>query len=137
MTNTAAIVTTPRIPAHPVTSAWDHGSRSSGGVRRPRSHWVSSTQRRRVAMTVPRTAAHAVSIRPTETEPSSPLTMRVAWRPMSRNTACSSRNATVDQVTRSVRRDPEVCTIGALCPMTSPATTTAMTPEACSSSARR
>ena len=41
----------------------------------------------------------------------------------------------VRQFIRSAIRDCAVCRIGALCPSSRPATTTAITPEACTSSA--
>ena len=137
MMNTAAIVTTPRIPAQPVMIACDHGSRSCGAWRRPRSHWVSSTQAMRVRITAASTPAHASTTRDQGTVPSRPVMMETTCMPISRKTACSSRNATVDQVTRSVIRDPEVWTTGSLCPMSRPATTTEITPEAWISSAAR
>ena len=54
---------------------------------------------------------------------------------MSRNTVFSRTNATVRHVMRSVIRDCAVWMIGALWPSSRPATTTEMTPEACTSSA--
>ena len=58
-----------------------------------------------------------------------------ACRPISRNTELSSRNAMLRQFIRSAIRDCAVCRIGDLCPSSSPATTTLITPEAWISSA--
>ena len=49
-------------------------------------------------------------------------------------TVFSRKNAIVRQFIRSAMRDWAVCRIGALCPSSSPATTTLTTPEECSSS---
>ena len=49
----------------------------------------------------------------------------------------SRTHETVRQIVRSARRDCAVWMIGALCPSSRPATTTATTPEAWSSSASR
>ena len=54
---------------------------------------------------------------------------------MSRKTVFSRTKATVRHVIRSVIRDWAVWMIGALWPSSRPATTTEMTPEACTSSA--
>ena len=66
-----------------------------------------------------------------------PSRIQRAWRPMSRKTVFSSRNAMVRQLMRSAIRDWAVWMTGALCPSSRPVTTTEMTPEECSSSARR
>ena len=58
-----------------------------------------------------------------------------AWRPISRKTELSSRNAMLRQVSRSAIRDCAVCRIGDLCASNMPATTTLTTPEAWISSA--
>ena len=77
-------------------------------------------------------AAQMPMIRPHESSPSpAPSTMARAWRPISRNTVFSRTNAIVRQLSRSAIRDCAVCRIGALWPSSSPATTTAITPEAC------
>ena len=60
-----------------------------------------------------------------------------AWRPISRKTVFSRTKAIVRQFIRSAIRDCAVCRIGALWPSSRPATTTAITPEACISSATR
>ena len=49
----------------------------------------------------------------------------------------SSRNWIVLQLIRSVSREVALCTRGDLCPSSSPQATTAMTPDACASSAGR
>ncbi|MPM95549.1 hypothetical protein SDC9_142704 [bioreactor metagenome] len=62
----------------------------------------------------------------------------ISWvcRPISRNTAFSSRNCRVCQLIRAERRASAVCSRWARCPSTIPATTTASTPEPCRSSVR-
>ena len=56
-------------------------------------------------------------------------------RPISRNTAFSSRNAIVRQLVFSAMREAAVCSFGDLWPSNSPVTTTASTPDACIASA--
>ena len=55
--------------------------------------------------------------------------------PMSRKTVFSSRNWIVSQLIRSFSLEVASWMTGALCPRISPVVTTAITPEACSSSA--
>ena len=66
-----------------------------------------------------------------------PSRIQRACSPISRKTVFSSRKAMVRQLMRSAIRDCAVWMIGALWPSSRPATTTAMTPEEWSSSARR
>ena len=95
-----------------------------------------NTQTIRSTITPTSTAAQISSTRPTGSSPASTSAMiQRACRPISRNTVLSSRNAMLDQLVRSAIRDCAVCRIGALCPSSSPATTTAITPLAWISSA--
>ena len=83
-------------------------------------------------------ARHTVTIRASESVLSArSWSSHWACRPMRANTVFSSRNAIVRQLIRSAIRDWAVWRIGALCPSRMPATTTATTPEECTSSAIR
>ena len=64
-----------------------------------------------------------------------PSRMLRTCSPISRNTLFSSRNWMVSQLIRSFSRDVASWMIGALCPRIRPVVTTAITPDACSSSA--
>ena len=87
-------------------------------------------------MTATSDSPHTNAIRPPESVLSPTSSMSIAaWRPISRNTAFSSTKAMVRQLIRSAIRDWAVCRTGALWPSSSPATTTAITPEASISSA--
>lgn len=70
-------------------------------------------------------------------ESATPRSSTGSCSPINRKTEFSSRNATVRQFVASATRDCAVCTFGAFCASTRPATTVASTPEACASSAGR
>ena len=87
-------------------------------------------------MTAPSVAAHSATIRPMPRSLSTaPSMIHQACRPMSRKTVFSRTNEIIRQLSRSAIRDCAVCRTGALWPSSSPATTTAITPEAWTSSA--
>ena len=139
MTNAAASVTTPRIPAHEVTAAVFHDG--TGRLVSPRVGARRTSRKAKIQIGRSRTvaaiaAAHTPTIRPRESV-LSPTSAKIhrACRPISRNTVFSSRNEIVRQLSRSEIRDEAVCSTGALCPSSRPATTTASTPEAWISSA--
>ncbi len=137
----AARVTTPRIPAHEMAIGTCHGgfgsARPTRGIIRGR-YVAGNTQTNRARITAARTTAQTATSRASDSEPARALaTTCFTCRPMSRKTAFSSRNCTVDQLIRSDSRDEADCSVGALCPRTMPVTTTASTPEACASSAGR
>ena len=69
--------------------------------------------------------------------PATRSTMAWACRPMSRKTAFSRTNWIVAQLRRSAMRDWAVWKYIDLCPSSTPAVTTASTPDACTSSAGR
>ena len=90
----------------------------------------------RSTITPTSTAAQMTSTCPSDSSPpTTPAMIQRACSPISRNTVLSSRNAMLDQFIRSAIRDCAVCRMGALCPSSSPATTTAITPLAWNSSA--
>ena len=90
----------------------------------------------RSTITATRVEPQTTATMPAVTSPPNASRMIVrACRPISRNTELSSRNAMLRQVSRSAIRDCAVCRTGDLCPSSSPATTTLITPEAWISSA--
>ncbi len=134
----AARVTTPRMPAQPTIAAsrqvdspsgWRVGSMASS-ARTGKTHTRrSSTTARNVARQI-----HATRPGPSPLSAAS-VRIRLACSPISKKTAFSSRKEMVRQFSRSAIRDEAVCSTGARCPSSRPATTTARTPEPCSSSA--
>jgi hypothetical protein len=89
----------------------------------------------RSTTTATRVSAQTATIRPDPTVLRlTSSRIQLAWRPISRKTVFSRKKAMVRQFIRSAIRDWAVCTTGALCPSSSPATTTETTPEECSSS---
>lgn len=123
----AASVTTPRMPAHPTTIAPE----SDGESARPRVRAnVARTASRRTTTTVPRVATHVATMtgQPRSDSEAAAQTDR-ACNPMSRNTEFSSRNWIVRHVMRPATLSPGPCSTWLRCPRTSPATTTASTPE--------
>ncbi len=136
MMNAAARVTTPRMPAHPTRKALGAQPAaprlevSSSGTR------SAKIQISRIPITVTRTEAHTSAIHPSgRSEASTSAMIQFVCSPISRKTAFSSRNEMAPQVVRSAMRDGAVWIRGALCPSSRPATTTAMTPDACTDSA--
>lgn len=135
MMNAAANVTTPRMPAQPTRKAPAPPPAflprvSVSGAR------MTNTHSSRTPITVTRTAPQMRAIQPSgRSELSTSWTIQFVCSPISRKTAFSSRNEMAPQVVRSAIRDGAVWMMGALCPSSSPATTTAMTPEASTDSA--
>ena len=119
MRKTAASVTTPRRPAQPTTRTCDHGVRAPprSRSRRNKKSRAPATQASRRTITVTSTAAQNPMIAHGD-RPESPtaVKMRRACRPISRNTAFSSRNWMVAQLTRSLSRERPDWKLGDLVP---------------------
>ena len=109
---------------------------SLSGPGRTSRNRAGNTQTRRSTTTATNVDTHSstTSCRGTPLASTSAMIQR-ACRPISRKTEFSSRNEMVRQFSRSAIRDVAVCRMGALCPSSRPAITTASTPEPWISSA--
>ena len=123
-------MTTPRIPAHEMTAAALGWNLPSPSMNLCCSHLNGKTQTGRRMMTVPSTARQVQTMVPHPGPVSlASETRRRICMPSIRKTTFSRMNWIVDQLIRSLTRDDAFWTIGDLWPRSSPATTTASTPD--------
>ena len=95
-----------------------------------RKNLAAATQASRITITPTSTATQKTVIRaPDTSEADSAASSRLVCRPMSRKTVFSSRNWMVCQLTRSASRDRPDWITGDRWPSSSPAVTTAITPD--------
>ena len=100
----AASETTPRMPAHEITTSSRQAVRLSRNGRRGwASQSVTNTQTKRTSNTLPQTSTARMT-RPSGGRPASRVTSPGSCRPISTNTSPLSRNTTVSQTARPCRR---------------------------------